>query len=130
MMRHKQETALQASEFKGPLTRAFPTLLRYSRSGQRGSGWVVDWVKTLWMDIARYQPLQGGSYISLLAVVGCIKAFINVKKDDHCLRWAPPSALFPANDHTDRSSKYPTQDGLNFEGIDTPTLLSQIQRVE
>ena len=59
------------------------------------------------------------------------KAVVNVKnKDDHCLRWALRSALFPARDHVDRPSKYPTDDGLSFEGIDAPTPISQNKRVE
>ena len=59
------------------------------------------------------------------------KAVVNVKnKDDHCLRWALRSALFPAWDHVDRPSKYPTDDGLDFEGIDAPTPISQVPKVE
>ena len=98
---------------------------------QRGSGWVVDRVEVLWLDIARYQPLRGGSYIPLPAAVRLKKAVVNVKnKDDHCLWWALRSALFPARDHVDRPSKYPTDDGLSFEGIDAPTPISQIKRAE
>ena len=56
---------------------------------------------------------------------------VSVKnKDDHCLRLALRSALFLARDHVDRPSKYPTNDGLNFEGIDAPTPISQILKVE
>ena len=51
-------------------------------------------------------------------------------KDNHCHRWALRSARFPACDHVDRPSNYPTDDGLNFEGIDAPTLMSQITKVE
>ena len=60
------------------------------------------------------------------------KAVVNVKnKDDHCLRWALRSALFPAWDQsTKRPSKYPTNDGLDFEGIDAPTPISQVPKVE
>ena len=57
----------------------------------------VDRVEVLWLNIARYQPLRGGSYIPLPAVVRLKKAVVNVKnKEDHCLRWALRSALFPA----------------------------------
>ena len=88
-------------------------------------------MEVLWLDIARYQPLRGGSYIPLPAAVRLKKAVVNVKnKDDHCLRWALRSDLFPASDHVDRPSKYPTDDGLSFEGIDAPTPISQIKRVE
>ena len=86
---------------------------------------------TLWLDIARYQPLRGGSYIELPEAVKSKKAVVNIKnRDDNCLRWALRSALFPANDHSDRPTKYPTEDGLDFTGIDAPTPLSQIGKVE
>ena len=129
---HKQEAILQKSEIKGALNQAFSRIQETLEMWtQRGSGWVVDQVLTLWLDIARYQPLQGGSYIPLPAAVRHKKAVINVKnKDDHCLRWALRSALFPACDNVDRLSKYPTNDGLSFEGIDAPTPISQILRVE
>ena len=108
VLRHKQEAILQNSE-----NQAFPTIQEtLDMWTQRGSGWVVDRVEVLWLDIARYQPLRGGSYIPLPAAVRLKKAVVNVKnKDDHCLRWALRSALFPASDHVDRPSKYPTDDG-------------------
>ena len=98
---------------------------------QNGSGWTVDYISTLWLDIARYQPLRGGSYIPLPAVVENKKAVVNVKNnDDHCLRWALRSALFPVAKDPQRPSKYSTKDGLDFTGIDTPTPISQISKVE
>ena len=98
----------------------------------RGSGWVVDRVEVLWLDIARYQPLRGGCYIPLPAAVRLKKAVVNVKnKDNHCLRWALRSALFPVahGQHTYRPSKYPQQDGLDFTGIDASPQISHIPRV-
>ena len=98
---------------------------------QRGSGWAVDQVHTLWLDIARYQPLRGGSYIPLPAAVKNKKAVVNVKnKDDHCLRWALRAALFQVAKDPQRPTKYPTKDGLVFTGIDAPTPISQIPKVE
>ena len=46
------------------------------------------------------------------------------------MRWALRSARFPANKNTDRPLSYPSEDGLNFDGIDAPTLINQIKRVE
>ena len=70
----------------------------------------------LWLDIARYQPLRGSSYIPVPAALKNKKAVINVKNmDDNCLRWALHSALFPAANDAQRPSKYPTDDGLNFK---------------
>ena len=57
VMRHKQEAALQNSEIDGALNQALPAIQEtLEKWTQRGSGWVVDWVETLWLDIARYQP--------------------------------------------------------------------------
>ena len=128
---HKQEAVLQKSEIKAALHQAFPrvqeTLEKWT---QRGSGWAVDQVHTLWLDIARYQPLRGGSYIPLPAAVKNKKAVVNVKnKDDHCLRWALRAALFQVAKDPQRPTKYPTEDGLDFTGIDAPTPISQIPKV-
>ena len=61
VLRHKQEALLQASEINEDLNKAVPHLLELlDKWTQRGSGWVVDRVQTLWLDIARYQPLRGG----------------------------------------------------------------------
>ena len=128
VFRHKQEAILQNSEIEGALNQAFPTIQEtLEKWTQRGSGWAVDRVEVLWLDIARYQPLKGGSYIPLPAAVRLKKAVVNVKnKDNHCLRWALRSALFPVahGQHAYRPSKYPQQDGLDFTGIDAPTPIS------
>ena len=98
VLRHKQGAILQNSEIKGALNQAFPTIQEtVEKWTQRESGWVVDRVEVLWLDIARYQPLRGGSYSPLPAVV---------------------------------RSKYPTNDGLDFEWIDAPTPISQVPKVE
>jgi len=59
------------------------------------------------------------------------KAIINIKnRDNMCLRWALRAHLFPARTHVDRTSSYPTNDGLDFTGIDFPTPVSQIGKLE
>ena len=89
---------------------------------REGSGWVVSRVVCLYVNIAKYAPLTGSSYI------------INVKNDDQkCLMWALLSALHPVEHgrHPDRVSKYkPYENELDFTGIDFPTPLNQIPNVE
>jgi hypothetical protein len=99
---------------------------------QNGSGWVVDSIQTLWLNIAKYQPLKGGSYLELPRSLKLKRAVINVKNknDDNCLRYALRSALFPAKHNTELISSYPKDDGLNFKGIDAPTPISQIAKIE
>ena len=59
-------------------------------------------------------------------------AVLNVhNKDDDCICWVVRAAREPQPRHNPhRTSWYPTQDGLNFIGIDTPTAISQIPQVE
>lgn len=134
VLRHKQEALLQTSEINDALDKAFPYILEIlEKWTQRGSGWVVDRVLTLWLDIARYQPLRGGSYIPLSPACAAKKAVVNVKnRDDHCLRWAIRAARANPQPphHPERVTWYPTEDDLDFTGIDAPTPLSQIGRVE
>ncbi|KAK3762928.1 hypothetical protein RRG08_008145 [Elysia crispata] len=132
VLRHRQEAVLQESEIATALEEAFPRLQEtLEKLTQRGSGWAVVQVRKLWLDIARYQPLRGGSYIPLPPELKNKKAVVNVKNmDDHCLRWALRSALFQAADHPYRPANYPAADGLDFTGIDAPTPISQIGKVE
>ena len=135
VIRHKQETLLRAAgtaEINEVLDKAFPHILEtLEKWTQRGSGWVVDHVCTLWLDIARYQPLRGGSYIPLPAAVQHKKAVVNVKNtDDQCVVLTILAAMFPVAIHPERPSKYPEDHGFDFTGIDYPTPISQISRIE
>ena len=132
VFRYKQQALLREGEIVKALDEAFPYILGIlEKWTQNGSGWTVDYISTLWLDIAKYQPLRGGSYIPLPAAVKNKKAVVNVKnKDDQCLRWALRSALFPVAKDPQRPAKYSTKDDLNFTEIDTPTPISQISKVE
>ena len=132
VMCHKQEAALQNSEIEEALNRAFPTIQEtLEKWTQRGSGWVVDQVETLWLNIAKYQPLRGGCFLPLSPGLLAKKAVVNVKnKGNHCFRWAIRAAKFPAARNPQRPSNYPQQDDLDFTGIDAPTPISQMPRFE
>ena len=134
-LRCKQEALLQAAgtaEINEVLDKVFPYILEIlEKKNQRGSGWVVDRVSTLWLDIARYQPLRGGSYIPLPAAVRNKKAVINVRNtDNRCFLWTLLAAMFKVAIHPERPSKYPEEDVFDLTGIDYPTPISQISKVE
>ena len=100
---------------------------------ERGSGWVLERIMVAYVNVARYQPLRGGTYLPLPANLAKKKAIINVKnRDNECLKWAIRAALFPPKDgnHAERPSKYPVKDGINYEGIDFPTPVKQIDNFE
>ena len=86
VLSHKPEALLQASEINEDLSKAIPHLLAARQVDTERVRWVVDKVQTLWLDIDRYLPLRGGSYIPLPAAVRSKKAVINMKnRDNHCL---------------------------------------------
>ena len=54
-----------------------------------GSGWVIDKIEDINIDIANYDPLAGSSYIPLLSKLdNPKKGLVNIKnKDDKCFKW-------------------------------------------
>ena len=99
----------------------------------QGSGWEIESIELAYVNIAKYQPLRGGTYLPLPAKLAKKKAIINVKnKDNQCLKWALRAALFPPKDGKDpqRPSKYSKNDGINYAGIDFPTPVKQIDKLE
>ena len=100
---------------------------------ERGSGWIMDEILEAFINVARYQPMRGGSYMQLPKKLKNKRAVLNIQnRDNECLRWALRAALFPAprGRNPIRPSSYPIEDGLNFTGIDFPTPVSQIDRLE
>ena len=96
-----------------------------------GSGWTLESVMSLSVNIAKYAPLKGSSYIDLPKYLKDKKAIINVKNEDNkCLKWALLSALHPAKDNPHRVNKYMQFKELRFTGVDFPVPLSQMPKVE
>ena len=98
---------------------------------EAGSGWVAGGIDLAYINVVRYRPLRGGTYLPLPAGLVKKKAIINVRnKDNKCLKWAPRAALFPPVKDSQRTSKYPMDDGIDYTGKDFPTPLKQIAKVE
>ena len=91
----------------------------------------MDKILEAFINVAQYRPLRGGSYMALPTKLKNKKAILNIQnRDNECLRWAIGAALFQPRGDMRRTSSYPTEDGLNFTGIDFPTPVSQIDRLE
>ena len=88
----------------------------------------MDKILEAFINVARYQPMRGGSYIDLPTKLKNKKAILNIQnRDNECLRWAIRAALFRPRGDMRRTSSYPNEDGLNFTGIDFPTPVSQTE---
>ena len=92
---------------------------------------MVDEILEAFINAARYQPLRGGTYMPVPEKLKNKTAIINIKNGDNtCLRWALRAHLFPARRNVDRTTSFPTNDRLNFTGIDFPMPVSQIGNLE
>ena len=107
---------------------------RVEKWTREGSGWTITKVLNVYLDVAKYTPLKGSSYVDLPTYLRKKKAIVNVKNNDQqCLKWALLSALHPVGhgSHPDRVTSYINNETeLNFTGVDFPTPLSQIPKVE
>ena len=100
---------------------------------EAGTGWTAGDIDLVYIEVARYRPLRGGTYLPLPASLAKKKAIINVRNNDNeCLKWAIRAALFPVErgQHAQRTSKYPVEDGIDYTGIEFPTPIKQIDRLE
>ena len=71
------------------------------------SGLETDHCIKLYLNIAKYEPLKGLSYIPLPETLANKKAIINVKNDDNkCLEWAFKFALYPAKSNACNKYSY------------------------
>ena len=95
-----------------------------------GSGFTVENIENLYLDVAKYEPIRGGTFVELPPWIQKKKAIVNVKnKDNECFRWAVRSALYPAEVNPCRPSKYP-RDDLNWNGVTFPMGLKKIAKFE
>ena len=99
---------------------------------ERESGWSLKSILNLVINIYKYNPMRGSSFIDLPLFIKNKKACINVKNDDdQCFRWAILSALHPNNDNINRVGSYvPYKNELNFEGIEFPVDPQKIGKFE
>ncbi len=96
------------------------------------SGWSLEEILYLEMNIHKHNPMKASSYIKLPKQISQRGGIINVhNKDQACFAWAVISALYPAKSHCDRTSSYPKYEGiLNLNGIEFPMKLKSIPDFE
>ncbi|XP_074026944.1 uncharacterized protein isoform X2 [Leptinotarsa decemlineata] len=99
---------------------------------ERDSGWALKKVVNLGVNISKFTPQIGSSFIELPGKIRQKKACINVKNNDQaCFAWAVTSALHPAGINTSRISSYPHYSKvLKLTGIQFPMTMRQIPRFE
>ena len=99
-----------------------------------GSGWVIDEIKGLYINISNYEPLLGGSYIPLpKALNNSIKGLINLKNKDHnCFMWCQVRLINPQNRNAERINKQDEKivANLNYSDIPFPLDINDYEKTE
>ena len=74
---------------------------------RRGSGWVMNAVDCIHIDITKYNPVGGGTYIELPKEIAKKTSLLNIQNNDYyCLKWCILAAKHPAEKNGQRVTKY------------------------
>ena len=99
-----------------------------------GSGWTVKTVDGHYINLTKYKPLKGSSYIELATELrNPAKGLINLKnKDNQCFRWCHIRHLNPQEKYPQRIKKSDKEyiDKLDYSGIEFPITIKQINKIE
>ena len=99
-----------------------------------GSGWIVDKIEDMRIEIVNYDPLAGSSYIQLPPELNnLMKGLINIKnKDNECFKWCHVRFINPTNSHPERINKQDKKiaDTLDYRGINFPMKARDYELVE
>ena len=99
-----------------------------------GSGWTVKSVDSHYMNIAKYEPMKGSSYIQLPQELrNSAKGLLNMKNDDNeCFRWCHIRHLNPQEKYPQRIKKVdkPYIEKLDYSGIEFPVGVKHYNKIE
>ena len=99
-----------------------------------GSGWSVKSVDAHYLNIVKYEPVKGSSYIQLPPEIrNSAKGLINLKNEDNqCFRWCHIRHLNPQAKDPQRIKKSDRQyvDNLNYNGIEFPVATKHYNKIE
>ena len=99
-----------------------------------GSGWTVQSVDNHYLNVVKYQPIKGSSYIQLpVELRNSAKGLINMKnKDNECFRWCHIRHLNPQDKDPHRIKKSDKEyiDKLDYSGIEFPVTTKQYNKIE
>ena len=98
------------------------------------SGWVVNQVRRHYVNIAKYNPLEGNGYINLPPELKNPKyGLVNIKnKDSQCFRWFHIRCFNPQEIHPERIKKSDRLlvDNYDYTGVEFPISTKHCSRIE
>ena len=99
-----------------------------------GSGWTVQSVDNHYLNIAKYEPTKGSSYIQLPNELrNSKKGLINMKNEDNeCFRWCHIRHINPQDKYPQRIKKIDKQyvEKLDYSGVEFPVGVKHYNKIE
>ena len=99
-----------------------------------GSGWTLVEIRSHFVNIVKYLPLRGNSYIQLPKELrNSMLGLINLQNiDNECFRWCHNRHLNPRKKNPQRITQSDRESvkGLDYSGITFPVTINQINRIE
>ena len=99
-----------------------------------GSGWTIQSVDSHYLNIVKYKPIKGSSYIQLpYELRNSAKGLINMKNEDNeCFRWCHIRHINPQEKYPQRIKKVdkPYIEKLDYSGVEFPVSVKHYNKIE
>ena len=98
-----------------------------------GSGWIVETIKSQYINISTYRPLSGSSYVKLLTELRSPKkGLISIKyRDQKCFLWCHVRYISPIKIYLERITQKDKEMGnLDYDGIEFPVRKEHFSKIE
>ena len=99
-----------------------------------GSGWTIQSVDSHYLNIVKYKPMKGSSYIQLPSELrNSAKGLINMKNEDNeCFRWCHIRHLNPQDKDSQRIKKTDRKyiEKLDYSGVEFPVSVKHYNKIE
>ena len=99
-----------------------------------GSEWTIESIDSHYLNIAKYEPMKGSSYIQLPSELrNSKKGLVNMKNEDNeCFRWCHIRHSNPQERYPQRIKKIDKQyvEKLDYSGIEFPVCVKHYNKIE
>ena len=131
----KVQTIINHTEINEALQMSKQNILnQISQWISEGSGWTIQSVDSHYLNIVKYKPMKGSSYIQLpYELRNSSKGLINMKNEDNeCFRWCHIRHLNPQEKYPQRIKKTDKQyvEKLDYSNIEFPVNVQHYNKIE
>ncbi|CAH1639524.1 unnamed protein product [Spodoptera littoralis] len=96
------------------------------------SGWTINFISHLEVNINKYNPLRAGTYLQLPTVIRNTKSCLNIRNNDnYCFLWCLSAHMYPTVQNPNRTKSYPHYTKLfNLNNLSYPPNFNDIKIFE